>query len=69
MACYIATILASFQSPYTIMVSDFNTDPSILHTSATLKTQTEHLLIRSPEEHRKKNTREYVVPASEGHLA
>jgi hypothetical protein len=53
MACYIAAILESFQSPYTIMVSDFNTDPSILHTSATMKTQTEHLLI-SPEEHTKK---------------
>jgi len=54
MACYIAAILASFQSPYTIMVSDFNTDLSILHTSATLKTQTERLSIRSPEEHGKK---------------
>jgi len=35
-------------------MSDFNTDPRILHTSATLKTQTEHLLIRS-QEHGKKH--------------
>jgi len=36
-------------------VSDLNIDPSIVQTSATLKTQTEHLLIKSQEEYRKKH--------------